>query len=73
MIVPVSAIDGSLRLRHELYFYLFSLSLSVAQQRVRPPVAEWDMNVYLKLTGVVSYCGITLILFTTDQTNTVYK
>lgn len=71
------AIDGSSRLWHELFFSL-AYFRSVAEWRVRPPVAEWDMNVYLKHTVrwvsvVVFYCGITLVLFTTDQKNTVYK
>lgn len=33
---------------HELQFcFLCCIFQSVAQRRVRPPVAEWDMNVYL--------------------------
>ena len=31
------------------------------------------MNVYLNLSAVVLYCGVTLVLFTADQKNTIYK
>lgn len=67
-----SAIDGSLRLFKLYFFSLWCSSVTSAPSGGRVK-HECIFETVRWVSGVVFYCGITLLLFTTDQENTVYR